>query len=63
MSTKCRQTITCPNCEGKGWTPGECPICDARGFLIIDSEATAELPRQSRKRDPGRAVPPHGSGP
>lgn len=46
MNAKFEQIIRCPNCEGVGWvrdggTP--CPVCDARGRLVIDGKSTADL--------------------
>lgn len=46
------QRITCPCCDGIGWSycrygrSTECPVCECRGFLIIDSEKTMNLPMQ-----------------
>lgn len=62
--TELRQTIMCPCCEGEGWVPLapitaprqrsiECPVCDRRGFLVIDHEATqaqGPKPKPRRKR-------------
>lgn len=50
------QRITCPCCDGSGWTcsrsgTSECPVCDCRGFLIIDNEKTMNLPMQKRPPD------------
>jgi hypothetical protein len=47
------QAILCPGCNGKGWhrfkgrnelVASACPVCEARGFLIIDAERTFSLP-------------------
>jgi len=45
--TDLQQVITCPNCNGGGWLwvhktlrYSECPVCEARGFLVIDAEKT-----------------------
>ncbi len=57
------QKIDCPNCEGHGWRRVgnngyyECPICDVRGALIIDSDKTGALPRKRLPRG-GIAIGP-----
>lgn len=50
------QKIICPNCEGYGWrqvgTRGgyECGVCDGRGSLVIDHEATQRLRKKTMPR-------------
>lgn len=55
-TTELEQKIRCPNCEGHGWTCygsrhyDECPVCETRGNLIIDSEKTLALPAKRKPR-------------
>lgn len=52
MSHDVEQIITCPNCKGRGWAPAggattalqECPVCETRGLLVVDSERTMSRP-------------------
>jgi uncharacterized protein YbaR (Trm112 family) len=51
------QIITCPNCKEAGWmrkSGQACPICETRGFLVIDSKKTMKqpsLPKPRKRRD------------
>lgn len=43
------QIIACPNCNTAGWRRElgawrECPVCETRGFLVIDSKKTMDRP-------------------
>lgn len=52
MSTELEQVFLCPNCKGKGWMPAgtsstafqECPVCETRGLLVVDSKRTMRRP-------------------
>lgn len=46
---KFEQIISCPNCGGTGWVrddSSQCPVCEARGLLVIDGKATMARPMQ-----------------
>lgn len=45
------QIITCPNCRATGYVRdagSQCPVCEARGRLVIDAARTMALPMLPR---------------
>lgn len=51
---KLEQVIACPGCDAVGWIarkskpPIECPMCEERGMLVVDSNATMALPKRPK---------------